>query len=311
MPPMPAAFTNQVDRFPLGDRADPPAAERIRRRHARRKCKEQDIVLSAREREIERIGGEGPGQIEKSIGERQRIGVDLRSRSTFAAEAMQIAGHAVRNIHAANLRVLLSKPSAQFELRPGEEMPAYCLPGGALQRGRDDCRASAIDQDPARGRFSDSSSKPQIVARPRSVAMQPAPVFRFRSDQRERRDESVAAGEVATRERDAVPAAGPCKGPEEPIVIETGGSGEREKGPGGIGAHGREIRKIDREEPPGHVRGIEIRNEMDAFDLGIDGDRDRSGGRKDRGVVADRRGRTEPSAQATEQLVLSVHTAAV
>lgn len=44
---------------------------------------------------------------------------------------------------------------------------------------------------------------------------------------------------------------------------------------------------------------------MNAFDLGIDGDRDRSGRGEDRGVVADRRGRTEPAAQAAEQLVFS------
>lgn len=254
MPPAPA---HQVDRFPLRDRADPPAAERIRRLCSRRKCKEQDIVLPTRERGIERSGGEGPGQVEKSTGEWQRIGVDLRSRSTFAAETMQIAGHAVRDIHAADLQVLLSQPSAQIELGPGEEMPAYGLPGGALQGCRDRGRTSAIDQDAAGGRFSDSSSKPQIVAGPRSVAVQPAPVFRFRSEQRERRDEPIAAREVAARERDAVPPAGSCKSAEEPIVIETRGSGQREKGPGGIGAHGREIRKIDREEPPGHVRGIE------------------------------------------------------
>ncbi len=173
-------------------------------------------------------------------------------------------------------------------------------------------RSASDQQSPHRG-LAHGSAQPERLAGPRSIAPEPLAFVRFRSDQRRRCHEPIAARQVASGERHPVRSAGLGKGAKESIVIETRWSGESEEGPGGVGAHGREIGKIDREQAPGDKRGIEIRDEVNAFDLAVDGDRQRTGGRQDRGVVADQRGTlrgAQPAAQTVEKRVFSESSAA-
>lgn len=122
-----------------------------------------------------------------------------------------------------------------------------------------------------------------------SGAPQPTAAGRFRSQQGERRHDLRAARQIAAGEPERDAAAGGEQSAEKAAVIEAGRCRESEECIGGNRAHGGEIGEVHGEEAAREVRGIEIRREMDAGDLAVDGDGERSAGREHGGVVTDQR----------------------
>src|SRR5215218_4639532 len=77
-----------------------------------------------------------------------------------------------------------------------------------------------------------------------------------------------------------------------------------------LGAHGCQIRKVDREQAARHVRGVEAGDEVDSRDLAVDGHRDLALEGENRGVVSDQGRGAKPRSQPAQQIVFT-HTLAV
>src|SRR5829696_1726009 len=175
---------------------------------------------------------------------------------------------------------------------------------------------AAFDQQTAGGGLADRAAEPDAVSRRCAVAVQPAAALVFLTEQRQRRGDAVRiARKIAAGEpQPEGPAGGEERG-EEAFMIETRGCGEGQKGISGRGAHGREIGKVDGEQTPRDESGIESGWKMNAGDLMIDGDDERSARWQHRRVVTDQR-RVEPPAQPIDQTVFagerraSTHTVA-
>ena len=227
-----------------------------------RQREEQHVVLAAAERQSERIAAEASQSAAKRSARGSVSGLDLRAGRALAAEPVEVAarGRPRRRSRRPRLTSRASGRARAAAAAAGAGARRAGRPPRAAEAGRAQAaarraqprepRAAASSSLPG-GRLADRSAQPEHVAGRGAAAAQPARRLRgLSSEQRERRGHGcgmlreVAAGE----RRPCSPQAASERG-EEPAVIETRRGREGEEGIGRRGAHGGEIREVDREQP--------------------------------------------------------------
>jgi hypothetical protein len=191
-----------------GEGSNLATGEGSRRAKTGRECKEENVVLTPREREVERIDSQLVGQGTEISVNRDARSVDDSADLAGSTEPLEVQEESVGNVDGRGAPSP-SQPGSQLELRLWQKMAVDCAPrrGSAFaaqtSASREPDRRPAqgrahCEELPPRGRQAERNPHPETISGFSSRASHPAAPRGKGGDHRQDSRDGLVGGQIAS-----------------------------------------------------------------------------------------------------------------